>query len=264
MSTIIALIHSRFMKGAESAAAWLEGNSYESLFLALPIDLEKFLNSYTDGELSGEDLWRSYRYLTGVQLPFINALRYSIDPIITVLPKLRHKMPEPEIHCYQDTEGCIEATKLTERVVLLESRGRMGGRIDVGAWRALLHYELDFEIFESQRSLENIAENAVSYSRNVVLSQGMGKSFRSYMEARGFNVEAIYLKHYWRSPLEVLRVMARTRGIDNLSDEVIANCIQDQLRYLEYILHSKNLDAAHEKWTMEVQPNLQKLRHSRA
>jgi len=263
MPTIIALIHTRFRKGAESAAAWLAGNSYESLFLALPTDLEKFLKTYMDGELSDEDLWRSYSYLTGVQLPFINALRYTLDPIITVLPKLRHKTPEPEIYCYQDTESCIEATKLTERVVLLESKGRMGGRIDVGAWRALLRDELDFEVFESRRSLENIAENAVSHSRNVVLSQGMGKSFRSYMEARGFDVEAIYLKHYWRSPLEALRVMARIQGVDNVSDDVIVRYIQGQLKYLEYILYSKDLDAAHEKWTMETQPNLQKLTHSR-
>lgn len=254
MPVITALIHTRFRKGANSAASWLAGNRYESLFLALPTDLEKFLKMYMDAELSEEDLWRSYGYLTGVRLPFINALRYTIDPIITVLPRLRHKAPEPEIYCYGNTESCIEATRLTERVVILESNGRMGGQIDVGGWRALLRDERDLEFSVSQKSLENIAENAVFHSRNVVLSQGMGKSFRRYMEARGFDVEAIYLKHFWRSPLEALRVMVRLQGVDNVSDDVIERCVEGQLRYLEYILSSKDLDTAHEKWTMEMHP----------
>jgi len=250
MPAITALIHTRFRKRAAGTVAWLQENSYESLFLALPTDLEKYLKSYTSRGLSLEDLWRSYGYLTGVQLPFIKALRYTIDPIIEVLPHLM--APKPEIYCYQDTESSIEATKLSERTVILELKGRMGGGIDIGAWRALLRDELDYEGLAFRRSLENIAENAINHPRNVVLSQWMGRSFRSYMETKGFAVETIYLKHYWRSPLEALKIEARLRGVDSISEDLIMKYIQEQLRYLAYILNSKDLDEAHEKWTMEM------------
>jgi hypothetical protein len=59
-----------------------------------------------------------------------------------------------------------------------------------------------------RKAVENIAEGAIAHSRNVVLYRGMVKPFKDCMEAEGFTVEAVYLEHHWRSPLDVLRVIA--------------------------------------------------------
>ena len=50
MPTIIALVLTRFRKGAEMAASWLVKESYEILFLDLPKDLEISLRSHIDRE----------------------------------------------------------------------------------------------------------------------------------------------------------------------------------------------------------------------
>ncbi len=252
MPKITVLMLTRFREGAEKAASWLARENYESLFLELPIDLEKFLMDCIDGEASIEELWRSYGYLTGIQKPFINALRYTVDPIIGALTQPHHRMPNLKILCYQDLENHIEATKLSERLLLMEMRGRTRGRIEVEEWRTLLRDELKCAEVGLRKSIENIVEEATAYSRSVVLHRGMVKPFKNYLEAEGFTVEAIYLQHYWRSPLEALRVIAWTEGVDNISDDLITRCVQCHLKYLNYVLLSVDIDAAHEKWTLEM------------
>jgi len=254
MPTIIALILTRFRGGAERVASWLARESYESLFLDLPRDLESFLKAHIGGEASIEELWRNYGYLTGVQKPFINAIRYTVDPILDALAQLHYRMPEHEIHCYQDLENHIEATKLSERLLLMVMRERASGRIRVEEWRTLLRDELECEDVGFRKSVENIAEEALAHS--VVLYRGMIQPLRNYMEAEGFTVEVIYLQHYWRSPLEALRVIAWAKGVDSISDDVIMRCVRCHLRYLDHVLSSEDIDAAHEKWTLEMQRSI--------
>jgi len=196
MPKIIALILTRFRKGAERAASWLVKESYEVLFLDLPKDLESSLRSHIDGEASIEDFWGSYGYLTGFQKPFINALRYTVDPVFYALSQLHLRMPEIEIHCYQDLENYIEVTRLSERLLLMETRGRVGGRIGIEEWRMLLRDELECADVGFRKAIENIAEEAVAHSKSVVLYRGMIKPFKDYMEAEGFTVEPVYLQHY--------------------------------------------------------------------
>ena len=76
------------------------------------------------------------------------------------------------------------------------------------------------------------------------------------MEAKGFIVEPIYFHLYWRSPIDVLRTIISVRGLDAVSDEVILHCVKGQLKYLDYVLLSEDLDVAHEKWTSETRPNV--------
>jgi len=252
MPTIIALILTRFRGGAERVASWLARESYESLLLDLPRDLESFLKAHIDGEASIEELWRNYGYLTGVQKPFINAIRYTVDPILDALAQLHHRMPEHEIYCYQDLEHHIEAKKLSERLLILETKSKVSSRVEVEEWRTLLRDELECADIGFREAVENIAEEAVAHSRSVVLYRGMIGPFKNYMVTERFTVEAVYLQHYWRSPLEALRVITWAKGVDNISDDVIARCVQYHLRYLDHVLSSEDIDAAHEKWTLEM------------
>ena len=247
MPKIIALILTKFRKGAEKAASWLAMEGYDSLFVDLPRDLGNFLKAHMDGGLSIEGLWRSYGRLTGFQKPFINALRYTVDPILNALTILHHRMPELWIYCYQDLEHHMEAARLSERLLLLETRGRVSGRISVEEWRKLLRDEVVCETSGFVKSVENIAEEAIDHSRNVILYRGMVKPLKSYMEAKEFKVKALCLQHYWRSPLEVLRTITWTQGVDNVSDDEIRRYVRYHLRYLDYVLSSEDIDAAHEK-----------------
>ena len=139
---------------------------------------------------------------------------------------------------------------------MLETKSRVSSRIAVEEWRTLLRDELECADVGLRKAVENIAEGAMAHARNVVLYRGMVKPFKECMEAEGFSVEAVYFQHYWRSPLEVLRVIAWAQGVENISDDVIARGVQYHLRYLDHVLSSNDVDAAHEKWTLEIRRNI--------
>jgi hypothetical protein len=161
-------------------------------------------------------------------------------------------MREHEIYCYQELDHHIEGTRLSERLILLETKSRVSSKIAVEEWRTLLRDELEYADSGLRRAVANIAEGAMAQARNVVLYHGVIKPFKACMAAEGFTVEAVYLQHYWRSPLEVLRVIAGVKGVDSLSNKMIARCVQCHLRYLDHVLSSNDVDAAHKQWTHEI------------
>lgn len=255
MSTVSTLIVTRFRKTAERVAAWLTKERYQALFLDLPEDLETFVSRHVYEEISLEEFWRSYGYLTGLQEPFINVLRYTLNPILNVLTQLRNRMPELIVYCYEDVRYHLKVCRLSERLLLLEAGERVRRRIKLREWRELLRDELELATVGLRGMVENIVEEAEKHSRNVILYGGLVKPFKSSMEARGFKVEPIYLQHYWRSPLEVLRTILWFQGVDDVPDEVIVRCVKCHLNYLDFVLSSKDIDVAHNKWTSETRPN---------
>jgi hypothetical protein len=256
VSMVSALILTQFRKTAERIARWLSKKRYQALFFDLPEDLTPFIRRYVNEEIPLEELWRSYSYLTGLQEPFINALRYTLNPIINVLIQLKHRIPRLEVYCYADLESHLEASRFSERLLLLETGERVRRRIKLNAWRELLRDELELSTMELRWMVQNITEEAEKHSRNAVLYGGMVKPFKVNMEDKGFKVEPIYLQRYWRSPLEVLRTILWVQGIDDVPDEVIVNCVKCHLKYLDYVLSSEYIDTAHGNWTVETQPNI--------
>jgi hypothetical protein len=110
-------------------------------------------------------------------------------------------------------------------------------------------------VVQPKKAVVNIAEEALAHSKSIVVYRGMINPFKNYMEAEGFTVEAVYLQHYWRSPLEVLAI-TWAKGVDNISDDVMAVCVQYHLRYFDHVISSEEKDAAHEKWTPEMQRSI--------
>jgi hypothetical protein len=256
MALISALILTRFRETAEKAAAWLTKERYQALFLDLPEDFTMFVREYMDKGMPQERLWGSYGYLTGLQEPFINALRFQMDPVFNVLPGLRRLMPMLKVYCYQDLECQIEANRLSERLLLLATRERVRRKIRLEEWRRLLADELELAALGLGRIVDNVVEGAGMHWRDVVLYGGLVKPFKDCMEAKGFKVKPIYLQRYWQNPLDVLRIVSWAHGVNNVPDEVIMRCVRTYLSYLDYVLSSEDLDAAHAKWTSEIQPDV--------
>jgi len=75
MPRVYALIHSGFKKAAVRTVEWLDKLEYEPILLDPPEDFTSDVKGYMDEELSLQELWRSYRYLTGSKQPYVNALR---------------------------------------------------------------------------------------------------------------------------------------------------------------------------------------------
>jgi hypothetical protein len=256
MALVSALILTRFRETAEKAAAWLTKERYQALFLDLPEDLTTFVREYMDKGMPQERLWGSYGYLTGLQEPFINALRFQMDSIVNALPGLRRVMPMLKVYCCQDVECHIESNRLAERLLLLATRERVRKTMKLGEWRRLLADEVEHAARGVGRMVENVVDRTTIQERNVVLYGGLIKPLKDCLEAKGFTVKAIYFQRYWRNPLDVLRIRSWANGVDNISDKVIMRCVRNYLCYLDYVFSSEDLDAAHVKWTSETHPDV--------
>lgn len=256
LPTLLTLVLTKLRKTTERAIEWLAKGNYKILFLALPEDMTNFVNHYMVGEVSREELWQSYIYLTGLQDPYVNALRYTVDPLLDALHQLKKSIPRLEVYCYHDLEIHMDAHSLLEKSLLLETSERARRRIKISAWRDLFEEQLELTAKGFRRIIENISFHAERNPWTVVLYGGVIESFKRGMEAIGFKVKIIHLHNYWRSPLEVLERMAQHWGIHNLSDDAIARCVEDHMRYLDYVLSSQDIDLAHEKWVSDTLPKV--------
>ena len=242
-------------EAAERAVVWMSGKSFESIFLDLPEDLSPYVRAYMDGNMTQQKLWKNYAYLTGLQQPFVNALRYGVEPILNALPRLKDRKPRLEAYCYQDLKSHMESCSLSEKVLLMETVGRVRGKVDVEEWRRVLNQELECVTVGLTRALENIVEGARENPENVVLYSGFTRLFKKRLEEDGFQVKPIHLQHYWRPPLDVLRAIAWLRGVENVSSDLILGCVKSHLRYLDYVISSEDIDTAHARWELEILPN---------
>lgn len=256
MALVTALILTRFRETAERAAAWLTRAHYHTLFLNLPEDLTPFVRAYMERELPPERLWRSYGYLTGLQEPFLNALRYHLAPLLHVLPALRRLMPGLKVYCSQDLACQMEANRLSERLLLLATSERVRKKIRLAEWRQLLADELELAAVALERLVENVVDGAGKQWRNVLLYGGLIKPVKDCMEVKGFTVKPIYFQRYWRNPLDVLRIISWARGVNKVPNNVMRHCVRTYLSYLDYVLASKNVDAAHATWTAAIRPHV--------
>ncbi|MFX0107504.1 MAG: hypothetical protein ACFE7R_04405 [Candidatus Hodarchaeota archaeon] len=254
MSTLLTLVLTKLRTTTERAFEWLTKSRFQTLFLHLPEDMTNFVDEYLEREMSKEDLWQSYSDLTGLQEPYINALRYRMDPLLETISQLKGSIPRLEVYCYQDLRVHIDAHSLSERFLLLETSERVRSKIRISDWRELLEKQLELGTRELDRVAENISLHAEHHPWNVILYDGTLKPFKTIMESMGFMVKIIHLHNYWRSPLEVLAKMARTWGVDNLPDRLIMICIENHLRYLDYVLSFQNIDSAHDRWVSDVLP----------
>ena len=57
-----------------------------------------------------------------------------------------------------------------------------------------------------------------------------------------------YVIAYVKPPLTALLAVARIRGLDNITDREIETGVKMHLQYLDLVISSNNLDAAHRRW----------------
>jgi len=258
MPRVYAFIHSGFKKAAEKAVEWLGRLRYESLFLELPEDFTPYVIGYMDERLSLDELWRSYEYLTGFKQPYVNALKYGIGSVLKALRELKLKTPEMEVYCYLDLKYHLDNNRLTEKTVLLEAVERVRNGVKVDEWRNLLTEEHENSMKGWKRVTETLSELLRLNEENIIFYSGFTRPLKEYLREEGFKFNPIYLQRYWKPPLEALKTLIWINGINNIPDDVIVSSIKNQLKYLDHVLSSENIDEAHEEWTRETHRMLQR------
>ncbi|MEM3574344.1 MAG: hypothetical protein QXQ76_01180 [Candidatus Bathyarchaeia archaeon] len=248
MSKVISLapygLRSRSQRIAEFLRTFREG----PILFDLAEDFEGFLRDYIKGEISEAELWDSYRILTGAQEAFVRASMRAVEPIIRALRGFRERAAQ--VHCYQSLESVVESYRVAERIVLLQLRSKVRGKVDVSEWkRALLAEAKCAERFWSE-TLDAIMEKIKGHRLSAMLYDGDLGELKRGLEREGVSLEALPLGRYWRTSLDVLRAMMRRRDV---GDEEIELCVKRHMDYLNLVLRSEDLDEAHERWTEEME-----------
>jgi hypothetical protein len=232
----------------EKAIEKIEDSSFDAVFVGLPEDLETTVEDYIDGGIPEETVWKEYEIVTGLHKRFAEPVRCRIQPLLRHLTRRKLVEPETRVFCYQDLSSHVETGRAAERVLLLLVAERVRRQVQVEEWRNALLEELESTKTSWERSLENLVEKAVRQDRNIVMHTGLISPLRDRLVDQDLSVTLLSCGEYWRSPIEVLRILLWLKGSDGVSDEEIQHCVQEQMRYLDFVLSSESLDIAHERW----------------
>ena len=242
-----------FRKAYEKASNWLKQNPWSSIFLGLPVESEPFVKAYTEERFGEKEFWRNISLLTGHTKPFINSLKLRFQPILDGIREMY--TGNREIHCFQDLKSCVEESKIQERILLLQFRYRATGRLDLNAWKDTLLEEMKGLEDSWRRATDRIFEEAQEGAANVVLHGGYLKSTQQ-LKRPNTGVEIILLEEYWKSPLDTLRTILWRHGFDRVSNREMGRYLEMQKKYVDLVIQSNDVDAAHEEWTQTVQKHV--------
>jgi hypothetical protein len=247
------IVASRFRSSSERASLLLENLDFDAIFLSFPEELGESLNLYSAGDISEEEFWNDYITLTGLSTPFANSLKYKLGPLINKLSliKLDHEFT---IYCLEDLQHHIQLRGLSERQLLLEFKSRATGKLDADEWRIILSEELETGKLLEEKIVENILEKGINHKNSVIIYSGFVKNLKRELRSN-YEVKVICLEHYWKSPLEVLKTLFASKGVDKIPDNTVKLCVKQHLKYLDYILLYDDVDTAHTIWSKEVKPH---------
>ncbi|MHA1651127.1 MAG: hypothetical protein ACTSYB_13100 [Candidatus Helarchaeota archaeon] len=223
----------------------------EILLLNFPSTTQKLLEAYGNGLLSDEEFWNTWQELFDLSDPFIKALQYQFTPIVQTIPLLRFRNPQIQLIPYQDDQALSLMKHFKEQLLLLTYRTRVTRKIDLTAWKEYL-----FDEYEWNKScIEQLNTRILMYlqktKQNAILYQGDVKSLRQILLEEGYIPKVKHFGRYWRAPLEVLSYLIGTKGLENIPDKCIQECIKAHITYIDYILSTPTIDDAHDRWTGE-------------
>jgi hypothetical protein len=234
-------------RSIKNATRWLERSQYDALLVSMPEELENFVRSYVRGDISEDELWNSYRILTGAPDPLVNSIRSKFKPLTEYLRNETER--DVDVYCYDDLTSHVKSGQYAERILLLSYRGRVCRDLDLDTWRRLLLEELRTMRSAWKRSVENLVEKVVANFENMVFYEGLIGPLVKQLRRFELSVKVARAPTYWRSPLDALRVAAWLKGESYLTDENIRTAVEQHMKYLETVILSRDMDESDEKWS---------------
>ena len=176
MVKLTILLTLGFRNAYEKAANWLRKTSWNSLFLELPIESEPFLKAYVEEKSSEKEFWSNCILLTGLSEPFIKSLKLRFQPVLDCLKDIYSD--GREIHCYQDINSYIKEKKILEKILLLEFRYRLIGKLNLKEWKNTLFQEMKTREDSWYNAVERLLEETEKNPHNIILHRGYLESIK--------------------------------------------------------------------------------------
>jgi len=224
----------------------------DQALVEIPIEMQAIVGRFLDFDRSLDQFWSDYARVTGLAEPFVRAARYSCDDFLLELRKAKLVKPELQVACYGSLQDEKDRSRLSEKLLALELRSKIS-RIDVKDWRGYLAEELQ----SSESSFKNAYDNFVGLLRaglkTAILWSASAGPIVNFLRQNSCPFRVRYVMTYLKPPLTVLLAVARIRGLNNIMDHEIEIAVRMHLQYLDYVVSSENLDAAHKRWQETIQ-----------
>lgn len=253
MNGAILILAPKLREAMRKAGELVSFELPDQALVEIPIEIQAIVGRFLDFDRSLDQFWSDYARVTGLAEPFVRAARYSWDDFLLELRKAKLVKPELQVACYGSLQDEKDRSRLSEKLLALELRSKIS-RIDVKEWRGYLAEEL----LSSESSFENAHDHFVGLLRGglktAILWCASASPIVNFLRQSSCPFRVHYVMTYLKPPLTVLLNVARVRGLNNITDREIETGVKMHLQYLDHVISSQNLDAAHKRWQETVQP----------
>jgi hypothetical protein len=219
----------------------------DSVFVEIPMEMQATLQGLLNFDRSLDQFWSRYQSAIDLSEPFVRAARYSWDGFLLELRKGKLVKPELKVACFGSVQDEKERTKFSEKILALELRSKIS-RIDLNEWRGYLAEEL----LSSESSFKGVCDQLIDRLqgglKKAVLWCGSANPIVNVLRKNGCPLQVRYAVTYLKPPMVALLAVARIRGLDKITDREIETCVRMHFQYLDCVISSENLDAAHRRW----------------
>ncbi|MHA1252316.1 MAG: hypothetical protein ACTSRP_20190 [Candidatus Helarchaeota archaeon] len=243
-------VFNKLRKSSEKIAEVLneEEKLKQMLLINLPKITKKILYEYMDGKITGDEFWEQYKELLGLEDYFIKSLKFRLEPLIKLIRSISRRDPWIEVIPYQDEFFIKNSEKIKEDIFFQTFRTKVTGKIKIKEWLDLLYDDYKWNITHKEKVNETIVKELKKKKDCIIFYEGFIQELKKLIYNEGYKLKIKYLDQYWRSPLETLSYMIGTKGIKEIPEKFIEECIKKHIEYIEYILRNPTIDDAHRSW----------------
>jgi hypothetical protein len=247
MPAVVTLVSTpRLRKSNEKAMRCLSKFAYETLFLNFSRELEEYVQLLAEG-LPYSHIMAEIRRSQLIPEAIIGSWEYYAEPILRSIGTLKNMRPNLSLYCYGTPSYEHLSAQLSVKIALQTFRSMTTGKIDVKTWRKLLEEDVKIAQEASEDEAEWISSRILKYNVCTCLSEVSNQTFSEKLKERGIKLKVLMVEpEYHPTPIEKLKNEI-SKG--KISDERIIQLIKEHVNYVKhYVLPSRNLDEAYEKW----------------
>ncbi|MEM2750672.1 MAG: hypothetical protein QXH53_03240 [Nitrososphaerales archaeon] len=240
MQKIIDLISIETKRSKEKVIKWLRGNSFNVLFIDLPINWQTLL----DNVMHGIDLNYVIENMKSkdiIKEPYDTHTLKVYQPIFKVLPFL-HKAGV-KVFCYRDELSYKASYELINEILIMTLHARLG-KINPEKWKELIKEDVRLSL----ESCKKEGEYIITRIDKVNVCLDASEDLLKYLKNAGCEIERVELDQACK-PLDILRRKIRDEilyGI-KVSNEEVIKLVEDHVKFTELLLIN-DFDNAYEIW----------------
>lgn len=241
--SILATPHLR--RGYEAASRLLKEKPADLILLPFPKRMEEPLSELADGA--------PYEYFLkeverrGLAFSSIEAFDHFYGPLLAGIRGIKWRKPKVELACYKDEAGELKRFKLAAKLSALAFKAFSTGKVNLKDWIDAIEEGLKGDGEVLWREAEEIRLRAIESEKSLCVASFEGKYYFKALKGEVAVSLTYVIKPYFFTPMEALKkILSLRRGFN---EKRCIELVNHHLNYIRrYVLLSRDLDEAYEKW----------------